>query len=205
MKKGEKTRIRLLECAAKIIARYGSGQLTVRLLAEHAGVSPGLINRYFPKAEEIYTEVVSYIFSRYYVEIPPTLIQARGEARLIASAQYGLQHYVFDNFHYNLCLTHAYVHARGNKTVGAILHQMVWGSVDRVKGHVRDMLDDHGLVATEKQIALFGFMYMQLLEGGLQHCTLLKTKKERRDYADQFVEVLQERIDEFLFRLENKK
>lgn len=198
MKKGDRTRLRLLECAAELVASHGSNHLTVRALAARAEVSPGSVTRYFPKVDQVFPAVIDYVFARYFEELPDNVKLATGEARLVGNARFGFQHWTSTHAHHHICIMHAYAYVSSNKAIARILHQMVWGSVERSGVYTRQMVEERGLTATDRQIDLFAHMYMQLLQGGLEHCMLIDTKAERRAYADKFLEVLQARIEEFL-------
>lgn len=191
--------MRLLECASFVIADEGSSGLTIRSFATRAKVSPGLITRYFPRVDEIYPQVIAYIFENYFRVVPPELAAKTGRARLVGSMEFSFQYFAFDNIHHTLCINHAYIYARNNKQVGQILHQAVFGSVGRLRERTQKMLSEAGLSASDKEIDLFAHFVMQILDGALMHVTLLP-KNERKEFAEKFFESFNARIDDFLAR-----
>ncbi|WP_051180164.1 TetR/AcrR family transcriptional regulator [Nocardia concava] len=50
---GRETRARLMAAAVELLAAHGWGQVTTRLVAERAGVRPGLVHYHFPSVTDL--------------------------------------------------------------------------------------------------------------------------------------------------------
>ncbi len=59
--RGRVTRARLLESAVSCLAELGWGGATVAVVAEHAGVSRGATQHYFPTREDLFTVALEYM------------------------------------------------------------------------------------------------------------------------------------------------
>lgn len=64
-KKGESTRQLLYEAATQLFAERGYEATTMRAIADRAGVSPGLLYRYFPSKRAVVQELYQRLSTRY--------------------------------------------------------------------------------------------------------------------------------------------
>src|SRR4051812_24947622 len=62
---GEAMRQRLYQTALRLIARRGYEETTLREIAKHAGVSVGLLYKYFPSKQAIVLELYGDLSSKY--------------------------------------------------------------------------------------------------------------------------------------------
>lgn len=53
---GDDVRARLLQAAAELIPRHGWGAVSTRMIAEHAGVTPGLVHYHFGSVQSLLSE-----------------------------------------------------------------------------------------------------------------------------------------------------
>ncbi|MGH3261323.1 MAG: TetR/AcrR family transcriptional regulator, partial [Trebonia sp.] len=67
----------LLRAAARLMAREGSGAVSMQALAEEAGVSVGLIYRYFGGKDEILLAVICNVLDAF-AEAVPAAVEAAG-------------------------------------------------------------------------------------------------------------------------------
>lgn len=66
------TRLRLLDAAAQVFARYGFAASSVRMICSQARVNGAAINYHFGSKEELYREVLRYVRRRAYDTYPTT-------------------------------------------------------------------------------------------------------------------------------------
>ncbi len=75
---GERRRAELLEAAARLMERDGSQAVSMQAVAKEAGVSVGLIYRYFRGKEELLLAVIMGVLDALAVEVPAA-VAAAGE------------------------------------------------------------------------------------------------------------------------------
>ena len=68
--KGEHAKQQLYEKALELMRSHGVGQMTLRQLAQEAGVSPGLFYRYFPTKDAILIQLFNTLSLDYLERIP---------------------------------------------------------------------------------------------------------------------------------------
>lgn len=73
--------LRLLDAAAALIPEVGWGNVTTRLVAERAGVPPGLVHYHFPSMHDLLTAAALRAARAMVTEPLPALIEAAGRDR----------------------------------------------------------------------------------------------------------------------------
>lgn len=198
MKKGDRTRLRLLEVASLCIAERGLDHLTVRSFAVAAEVSPGVITRYFPRTELILPAVIQYIFAEIRNAVHPADPSVTGEERILHIVSENFRYFALEKNHHNLCLVHSYLYVGTNREIGEIHRSVIAGATERLEHHVRVMGEQHGLSLSDDRVSYFARSTMQQLEGGLIHCSFLSKRKERGEFAQRYLQDQRRRIREFL-------
>lgn len=204
MTKGQKTKLRLLELAARIIGDEGIENLTVRSLANKAAVSPGLITRYFPKVTDIFPEVVKHVFEEVKKGLPPGETTDPAEW-FVETARANFRFFVQENMHYNRCLFYAYIRAEFDRGAGLHFHQVVTSSILRGKIQAIRLAEKNGLKVDDEFASDFASAYLQRLDGAINHCCLLRTKKDRNEYIEVYLAAERRRVQQYLEYLRSMK
>ncbi|PIU00150.1 MAG: hypothetical protein COT74_06170 [Bdellovibrionales bacterium CG10_big_fil_rev_8_21_14_0_10_45_34] len=89
--KSEKTRLRIVEQALKVIADRGLEQASFAALAEEIGVSRPLITHYFSKKEELFVEVIHFSVANAQIHVGSAFDETKSALKNINS-------YVKSNF-----------------------------------------------------------------------------------------------------------
>lgn len=64
LSKSQRTKLEIIECAIKMLAHEGLEAFSYPAIAEKLKVSRQLINNYFPKQEELFLDIATYIRAR---------------------------------------------------------------------------------------------------------------------------------------------
>ncbi len=187
MKKGEITRLRLLESASRLIAAHGIERLTLRTLAEHADVSAGLITRYFSDFSGIFAEVVIYVFDQARAHLQKAPSQETAKEKLERVARQNFEFFAVQNPHYNKCLMLSYVYVGIHSGIRAKHIAMITEAIAAAGRLFKEMANDVGKEISDEEAAVFGRAFMQQLEGGLIHCSFLRSKAERKEFMKSYL------------------
>lgn len=194
MKKGQLTQLRLLELATEAIAEVGIDKVTVRSLAERAQVSPGLINRYFPEFSTLLNHVVRYIFDEVTRVVRTSVANETAEQKLLRVIDENFAIFAIEKPHYNKCLCLSYCYIGTNEVITEIHQTMIAGAIQAAEQHFARFAKEESVAMSEEEISLFARSFMQQLEGGLIHCSFIKSQEKRKAFANQYREGYRSRL-----------
>jgi AcrR family transcriptional regulator len=197
MKKGEKTKDRLLEIAAKVISRIGLDQFTLRSFAKAAKVSPGHINYHFPVMSEVFPQVVGHVFS---VATPMVRKKQAGTAleRLLHSLEQNFEFYIKKKSEYYRCIQLSYFYVSLNPRVADLNLGNLKESLSSIEKHLRTIASENGLQPNENIVAEFAQAIFEQLEGGLIYSTFFPKQEDRQRYIDKHLRAQHRQIQNFL-------
>ena len=96
----------LLDAAARLMEREGSEAVTMQALAAEAGVSVGLIYRYFGGKDEILLAVITQVLDAFASEVPAAIEQAGEDPVRRLAAAFGAYCRVIDEYRHAAVLTY---------------------------------------------------------------------------------------------------
>ena len=82
--RGREVRRKLLDAAAELIAERGWTAVSTRVVAERAGVAPGLVHYHFTSVQALLTEAATGVMRGAAAMVGPALAQARTPAEALA-------------------------------------------------------------------------------------------------------------------------
>jgi AcrR family transcriptional regulator len=171
--KGARTRQRILECAAELIAKKGLQAVTTRSLGKAARVSPGLISHHIPNMENLLFDVIQHIFAitdhPKSKSIPP---DPMSELRALVRRNFGF----FENHtSYYHCLLLSYVHARFDRRFSTIHTEQFAAVRNSIVLHLRELANKRNRAISQLEIEMAAQSIMEVIEGGLLFASLLGT------------------------------
>lgn len=96
----------LLDAAARLMEREGSEAVSMQALAAEAGVSVGLIYRYFGGKDEILLAVITQVLDAFASEVPAAIEQAGEDPVRRLAAAFGAYCRVIDEYRHAAVLTY---------------------------------------------------------------------------------------------------
>ncbi|WP_046470998.1 TetR/AcrR family transcriptional regulator [Allosalinactinospora lopnorensis] len=169
---GRAVRRRLLRAAAELIAERGWRAVSTRVLAERAGVAPGVVHYHFTSVQALLTEAAIGAMRDVVDGLGPVLDRARTPAEAVDLLLASLDDYT-GNDPASLLFTEAYLAA----TRDAELRQAVGGVVVDFRRKLAGWLGEHGVRTPEETAAVLaaaidGFLLHRALEPSLSAATV---------------------------------
>lgn len=170
--RGREVRRRLLDTACELIAEHGWTAVSTRMLADRAGVTPGLVHYHFSSVQALLSEAATGAMRDYLAQTPAVFEQA-------ATAQQGLdtllgeldRHTGLDPL--SLLFTEAYLASTRDGALRAEISVLLAEFRDRVSG----WLAGHGVAAPDVTAAVLaaavdGLLLHRALNPDLRGCEI---------------------------------
>lgn len=200
MKKGLRTRLRLLEEAAKLIAERGIDKLTIRALAKAAKVSPGTVSEHFNRMDDFLYLIIQYVLTASMAELvgpgvnPDKLEGARAKVQLLP-----LENLRLFNRHpyFYSCLALSYHSMKHDHRLATLHRQNYDRTVTQVQGFLVDLAKECRFRAPPQLTREFAIQIVYVVEAGLLfHSTGLNS--DSKDVLARQATMIDSLLDRFL-------
>lgn len=162
--RGREVRQRLLQAAAELIAERGWTAVSTRMLAERAGVAPGLVHYHFSSMQAVLVEAAVAATRSLAAQIGPVLAAA-GSAEEVLTMLFGMLDAYTGTDPMSVLFVEAYLAATRDEQ----LRQALGAVIGEFRQQLGDFLDAHG-VPDPQTTAL---VLAAAIDGVLMHRTLL--------------------------------
>lgn len=82
-KKSEEKRKQILYAAFEAVAEHGYDSVTLQTIADHAGVSKGVVHYYFDNKEAVLTDLLDWLTAKIYEKEQAAVSQAQGASQML--------------------------------------------------------------------------------------------------------------------------
>jgi AcrR family transcriptional regulator len=149
--RGIQVRRKLLDAATTLIAERGWTAVSTRIVAERAGVAPGLVHYHFSSVQALLSEAAVGAMREVGATLEPTLAAAGTPAEAMTALASALDPYTGDD-PVSVLFTEAYLAA----TRDPALRDAVAEVVTEFRARLADWLGAHGVAAPEATAAVVG-------------------------------------------------
>lgn len=149
--RGREVRGRLLSAAADLIAERGWTAVSTRILAERAGVAPGLVHYHFASVQTLLSEAAVGVMRRATAMIGPTLARAHTPEEAVALLVASLDEYTGSD-PVSVLFVETYLAA----TRDPQLREAVAGVITEFRTQLAGWLGERGVPAPEATAAVLG-------------------------------------------------
>lgn len=147
----------LLNAAARLMEREGSQAVSMQALAEEAGVSVGLIYRYFVGKEDLLFAVISNVLDAFAARVPAAVEAAGDDPVERLAAAFRSYCLVIDEHRHAAALTY-----RESKTLGTAHRQQIKdlevGTSEPLRQLLREGIDGGALTAVDVDLAAYNLL-----------------------------------------------
>lgn len=149
--RGREVRRKLLAAAVALIAERGWTAVSTRVVAERAGVAPGLVHYHFSSVQALLSEAAVGVMREVGAMLAPTLAAAGTPAAAMTALASALDPYTGDD-PVSVLFTETYLAA----TRDPELRAAVAGVITEFRAGLADWLGTHGVAAPEATAAVVG-------------------------------------------------
>jgi AcrR family transcriptional regulator len=149
--RGREVRERLLGAAAELIPERGWTAVSTRMVAERAGVAPGLVHYHFESVQALLSEAAVGVMRQVASVVGPALARARTPAEAVSLLVVSLDEYT-DTDPVSVLFVETYLAA----TRDPRLRDAVAGVVTEFRAQVAGWLGERGVPAPEATAAVLG-------------------------------------------------
>ncbi|MFI7677398.1 TetR/AcrR family transcriptional regulator [Actinophytocola sp. NPDC049390] len=149
--RGREVRRKLLDAAVALISERGWGAVSTRVVAERAGVAPGLVHYHFSSVQALLSEAAVGAMREVGAVLEPALARAGTPAEAMAALASALDPYTGDD-PTSLLFTETYLAATRDPALRAAVAEVI---VD-FRARLAAWLGAHGVAAPEATAAVVG-------------------------------------------------
>ncbi|MBI2520108.1 MAG: TetR/AcrR family transcriptional regulator [Bdellovibrio sp.] len=204
LSKGQKTALRILEAAARCVAKIGAEKTSITAIAQEAKLKRSLIAYHFPKKEDIFYQVMKHImvqFGRSFLPSrPQPTANTKQEKQILLDLVSAYMDYFQTYPHYFHCYLHCFylasVHEHYKKLNTRILKRIII----RLQIKIKALTESQGLIVPMHDIEDFAnIIYSNLLGTIMSYYTVIQTRPYE-EYKKHGINILFTEIDLFLER-----
>jgi AcrR family transcriptional regulator len=162
--RGREVRQRLLQAAAELIAERGWTAVSTRMLAERAGVAPGVVHYHFSSMQAVLIEAALTATRSLAAQMGP-LLAAAGSAEEVLTVLFGMLDAYTGTDPMSVLFVEAYLAATRDEQ----LRQALGAVIGAFRQQLGDFLDAHGVPDPQATALVLG----AAIDGVLLHRALL--------------------------------
>lgn len=203
LSKGQITAQKILEAAARCIAKVGIEKTSVTNIAKEAVLKRSLIAYHFPKKAEIFFKVISHIAEE--------LMEKRTEMTTGTSGRLKLERillsysdYFYEKNHNFNCFLHFQYLASIDGHYKKLNDQITKNALDVIKSAIDEVMSEEKIQASEKLVLDFAeALYMRLI-GVIMRYYTTNHQFSTDDYQKRYITILREEIRFFIVHAREK-
>ena len=202
--KGQKTAIKIIEAAARCIAKIGAEKTSITAIAKEANLKRSIIAYHFPKKEMIFYQVMKHImmnFGKNHLVEKLQKVSTNRESLEVLITTY--LDYFYENPHYFRCYLHCFYLASFHEGYKQLNTNIFKRTVSRIAYTARKVAKEVGIVATVEDCESFAHIIYSNLLGIIMSYYTVDHSKSYKVYRNDCIELLQTEIDAFLIHTKN--
>lgn len=149
----------LLDAAARLMEKTGSEAVSMQALAAEAGVSVGLIYRYFGSKDDVLLAVITDVLTQFEVEVPAAIADAGDDPVRRVGAAFGAYCRVIDSRRHAALLTYRESNALGHEARQRIKELEV-ATVEPLRRALADGIAEGRLVAQHSDLVAYNLLLL---------------------------------------------
>lgn len=147
----------LLDAAARLMERAGSEAVSMQALAAEAGVSVGLIYRYFGSKDDVLLAVITDVLVQFEAQVPAAIAEAGDDPVRRVAAAFGAYCRVIDSRRHAALLTYRESNALDSAGRNQI-KELELATVEPLQRAVADGIADGRLVAKHPELVAYNLL-----------------------------------------------
>lgn len=197
LSKGQQTAQKILEAAARCIAKVGIEKTSVTNIAKEAVLKRSLIAYHFPKKAEIFFKVITHIAEELMVKRTEMTKDTTGKLKL-ERVLLSYSDYFYDKTHNFNCFLHFQYLASIDSHYKKLNDQITKNALDVIKLAIQEVLNEEKVQYKENLVSDFAeALYMRLI-GVIMRYYTTNHQFSTDDYQKRYIHVLREEIKFFV-------
>lgn len=197
LSKGQITAQKILEAAARCIAKVGIEKTSVTNIAKEAVLKRSLIAYHFPKKAEIFFKVITHIAEELMVKRTEMTTGTSGKLKL-ERVLLSYSDYFYEKNHNFNCFLHFQYLASIDNHYKKLNDQITKSALDVIGAAIQEVLTEEKVAYNEKLIMDFAeALYMRLI-GVIMRYYTTNHQFSTDDYQKRYITILREEIKFFV-------
>lgn len=203
LSKGQITAQKILEAAARCIAKVGIEKTSVTNIAKEAVLKRSLIAYHFPKKAEIFFKVIGHIAEELMIKRTEMTTGTSGKLKL-ERVLLSYSDYFYEKNHNFNCFLHFQYLASIDGQYKKLNDQITKNALDVIKAAIQEVLDEEKVQYQEKLVLDFAeTLYMRLI-GVIMRYYTTNHQFSTDDYQKRYITILREEIKFFVVHAREK-
>ena len=204
LSKGQKTAVKILEAAARCVAKIGAEKTSITAIAHEAKLKRSLIAYHFPKKEDIFYHVMKHImvqFGRSYLPSRPKISPApKQEKQDLLNLISAYMDYFQTYPHYFHCYLHCFYLASVHEHYKQLNTRILRRIIIRIQSKIKALTEAENLNVPMRDMEDFAnIIYSNLLGTIMSYYTVIQDRPYE-EYKKHGMQILFTEIDLFLER-----